>query len=59
MLILEKFVVASSSLFNMTIIVTTSSDYNYAMLCLKNKPLSHISNLFHIRCLYPIGIGDK
>jgi len=23
------------------------------MLCLKNKSLFHISNLFHIRCLYP------
>jgi len=24
------------------------------MLCLKNKPLFHINNLFHIRCLYPM-----
>jgi len=60
MLILEKFIVASSLLFNMaclTTIATTSSDFHWnATLCLKNKPLVlvHISNLFHICCLYPI-----
>jgi len=48
----------SSLLFDMarlTTIATTSNDCHYnATLCLENKPLFHISNLFHIRCLYPI-----
>jgi len=45
MIILEKFVVVSSSLFDiayLTTIATTFSDCHYnVMLCLKNKLLFH------------------
>jgi len=57
MLMLEKFVIASSLLFDMarlTTIATTSSEPLEYNALFKNKSLFHISNLFHIRCLYPI-----